>query len=197
MINQILLYVSYGLGALFLIGGTILMVGILKPTSEQAAAKKAAKEEALAAKKAAKEDKKSMFGASARKKDFFVTEDIGEGGNNFQLEDVPQAPQKQDNTIPSPAFEVPTNNTPPKSSFQAAAFAAKRGEPVNPEATTPSAPSINLPDLEEELPQPKPAPKLPPTQNKSVFGGGDFKLSEGSDSGKDNNPDKSRFNLPF
>lgn len=205
MLNQIFLYVAYGLGGVFLIGGVILLIGILKPTKEKAAEDKAAKLAAKQAKDAAKNEKgKSKFGAGNRKKDkeFFSTENIGENNSGFVLED--EAPSQA-----APSFQVPTSNIPPKSSFQAAAFASKNPQKAEPQRATPQqayndAAEANLPTPnfappkqnvmpevteEKELPKPKPA-------GKSVFGGGGFKLAEGSDSNSDNK-EGNRFGLPF
>lgn len=204
MLNQIFLYVAYGLGAVFLIGGFILLIGILKPTKEQSATAKAEKLAAKQAKEAAKKDKsKSKFGASNRKKDkeFFTTNNIGENNDGFVLEDT--SPE------PVPSFQVPKSNIPPKSSFQAAAFASKNPQQSNQNTAPETVPepeynndaNVNIPapnfnpptnnvSEETEVPKPKPA-------GKSVFGSGGFKLAEGSDTNSDSNKEGNRFNLPF
>lgn len=188
MLNQIFLYVAYGLGAIFLVGGTILMIGILKPTKEKAAAEKEAKKAAKLAKEAEKaEKKKSTFGAGAagkrKQKEFFASEDIGENNTGFTLDTNTEAQ--------TPAFSVPSNNTPPKSSFQAAAFASKNGtSPAEDTAEALPAPNFTPPVTEEA------EVEINLGGGKSVFGGGGFKLAEGSDSNKDSK-ETNRFGLPF
>jgi hypothetical protein len=201
MLNQTFLYIAYGVGALFLIGGTVLLIGILKPSKEKSSSDKAAKLAAKQAREEAKKEKnKSKFGAGNRKKEkeFFTTNNIGENDSGFVLEET--------TTTPSTNFQTPTSNIPPKSSFQAKAFATKN--PKNNEPPQPTKPTYNMEtevdipapnfastqpnvEVEEELPQPKPA-------TKSVFGNSSgFKLSEGSDDNSDSNKEGNRFNLPF
>lgn len=168
--NQIVTYIAYGVGAIFLLGALWMFMGIFKASPEQAAEKKAAesaKKAARAAEKAAK--KATVFSAASTKKDLFQTSSAGEGGAGLSLSKPVQTGFKQ------ASFEVIEEET---------VEVVETPEVI--EEVVTEAPAAILPEEEETVPEE--APNL----SGSVFGNGSgFKLADGSD---DN---AKRFNLPF
>lgn len=168
--NQIVTYVAYGVGGIFLLGALWMFMGIFKASPEQAAEKKAAELEKKAAKEAAKAAKKAtVFSSASNKKDLFQTSSAGEGGAGLSLSTPAKKGFKQ------PSFEVVEEET-----------ATIIETPKVIEEVVTEAPAAVLPEEDETVTEE--APNL----SGSVFGSGSgFKLTEGSD---DN---AKRFNLPF
>lgn len=150
--NQIVTYIAYGVGAIFLLGALWMFMGIFKASPEQAAekkateaAKKAARAEAKAAKKA------TVFSSASNKKDLFQTSSAGEGGAGLSL------------------------SKPDKKGFSEPSFVVEE-EIVTANETVIEEVVLEAP--EAVMPEPEAAE---PTSG-SVFGNGaGFKLTEGSD----------------